>query len=459
MRLGPRLAAIAILAGMAGSSRADAVKVLDKAEDAALARVEMIRHATRSIDAMYYTVGDDSVSLAVLALMRDAARRGVTVRFVIDGHFNFIPDDVEALLLRDGIQIREFQPFRPWRPNWWTRRLHDKLLIVDGQAVITGGRNIAAPYYGRGDEINRRDYLDRDVYVAGDAAGKAAAYFDRMWAGTKVRKTNLGAFRPKRLERRCELIPDPTERERCERLRQQALGDLNEADRNLDLAREQAEIDPLFAPSSDGGPAAEAIDVGAVTFLHDPAGGKRDDVGIAVALVEILDAARTSVVIDTPYFIPSEAVEASLRAAVVRGVDVRVVTNALTATDNVLAQAAYFQAKDDIVSWGVELWEYPGPDCLHAKSMVVDERLTVIGSFNLDPRSELLNSEVAMVIDDPRIAAEVLAAMESNRTKSYRIGPDGNPLPGPVEPEKASLMKRSLLRVLELVAPFIREQI
>jgi putative cardiolipin synthase len=449
----------AALLGAAGNVRADAVHVLEEAGEAAGARVEMIRRAERSIDAMYFIVGDDSVSLAVLTLLRDAERRGVTVRLVVDGHYNAIPDRVQAHLLREGVEIREYHPFRPWRPSWWTRRLHDKLLIVDGTKLITGGRNIESPYYGRGAEVGRRDYVDRDVFVEGQAASDAKAYFDLLWTGPKVKKTDVAEFRKKRLERRCDLLPDERGRERCERLRAMALADLEAGGRLLDSHRALLDADDLLAPASDGGPAAGAREVGEVVFLHDPATGKRGGAGVGLALLDLLDGAQESVVVESPYLVPSRALKRGIRDALARGVDVRVLTNALTATDNLFAQAGYARVKRDVVRWGVDLWEFPGPDCMHAKSAVIDGRLTIIGSFNLDPRSEFLNTEVAVIIDDPATATEVRAVMDARVAQSLRIGPSGAPLPGPVVAPRAGLGKRVKLRLLRLIAPFIHKQL
>lgn len=445
--------------GASERTRADAVRVLDGASEAAGSRVEMIRRARNTIDAMYFIVGDDSVSLAVLTLLRDASRRGVAVRLVVDGHYNRIPDAIEAQLLREGVQIREYHPFRPWRPVRWTRRLHDKLLIVDGAQMITGGRNIEAPYYGRGAEVGRRDYIDRDVFVEGKAAADAKAYFDVLWDGPKVVKTDLSRFRQKQLERRCDLLLDADGRERCGRLKAESLAQLEASGRLLDEHRGRLDADPLFAPDPDGGPATGARETGAVVFLHDPATGKRGGVGVGVALLGMLDAARESAIVESPYLVPSRALKAALRRAIARGVKVRIVTNALTATDNLFAQAGYARVKDDVVRWGVELWEYPGPDCLHSKSVVFDGHLTIVGSFNLDPRSEFLNTEVAVAIDDTALAAEVRAVMDGHAAASVRIGPGGKPVPGPVAPSKASLGKRLTLRLLRLVAPFIRKQL
>ena len=451
----PLLLAAAALASP--HARADRFRLLDDPDEAAQVRVEMIREAKASIDAMYFIVGDDSVSLAVLTLLRDAARRGVEVRLVVDGHFNRIPRAVQAVLVRDGVRIREYHPFRLHKPRWWSRRLHDKMLVADGASLVTGGRNIESPYYGRGEEVGRRDYLDRDAWVEGRAAADARAYFDALWDGLKVAKTNLSQYKRSRLARRCELLPAPEDRLRCERLREEAFDEIDDARRLLDEHRDRLERDPLFRPR---GPVdAGAREVGPVRFVHDPAAGKRPGDGIGVALLGLLDGARRTVVIESPYLVPSEALEAGLKRAAARGVEVRILTNSLGVTDNLLAQAGYVGDKDDVVRWGVELWEYAGPECLHSKSAVFDDRALVVGSFNLDPRSEFLNTEVAVVIDDPEAAVAAREAMDAHLARAFRIDENGKPVPGPVAPPKVGLGKRMKVSLLRVFAPFIRKQI
>jgi phosphatidylserine/phosphatidylglycerophosphate/cardiolipin synthase-like enzyme len=454
---------IAIAASMTGllalapPVSADRYRLLDDAQEAARVRVRMIDEARDSIGAMYFIVGDDSVSLAVLTLLRDASRRGVAVRLVVDGHFNRIPKEVQARLIAEGVEIREYHPFRLYKPRWWTRRLHDKLLVTDDTRLVTGGRNIESPYYGRGEEVGRRDYLDRDAWVEGRAAANASTYFDALWNGPKVRKTNLSRFKRSRLEKRCELLPAEADRDRCARLKSEALAELDAADRLLDDHRERLERNTWF--TSETPVDAGSTEVGPVRFVHDPAAGKSPGDGIGAALLELLDRAEHSVVIESPYLVPSKALRQGLKRAIARGVHVRILTNSLGVTDNLLAQAGYVGDKDDVVRWGVELWEYAGPECLHSKSAVFDGRFVVVGSFNLDPRSEFLNTETAVIVDDEAAATAAREAMDGHLARAFRIDEKGRPAPGPAPPVKVGLGKRVKLGFLRLLAPFIWKQL
>jgi len=166
---------------------ADTVSLLSTPLQSATARVEMILGAREEIIAEYFIVGDDPFSLTSLTLLRDAARRGVTVKLIIDAQWNKMPKAVTAHLIKEGVELRIYHPFRPGRPGWFTRRLHDKLLVVDGRKMITGGRNIESPYFGLGRQVGRRNYVDCDIQVDGALAVVARDYFNSMWESREVR--------------------------------------------------------------------------------------------------------------------------------------------------------------------------------------------------------------------------------------------------------------------------------
>ena len=131
---------------------------------------------------------------------------------IIDAPFNAIPLPVRAALRRDGVELREYHPFRLLKPGWWGRRMHDKLLIVDGVHLVTGGRNLEASYFGLNDEEGcdtRADYVDRDAYVQGDAARGSQAYFDQVWTSEEVRRVKLAASAQARWRRIARKAPLP----------------------------------------------------------------------------------------------------------------------------------------------------------------------------------------------------------------------------------------------------------
>jgi phosphatidylserine/phosphatidylglycerophosphate/cardiolipin synthase-like enzyme len=130
-----------------------------------------------------------------------------------------------------------------------------------------------------------------------------------------------------------------------------------------------------------------------------------------------------------------------------RGVSVRLVTNSLASTDLVASYAAFENSEGLLLGAGVEIWEYSGPQHLHAKSMIVDGAVAVIGSYNADSRSERADLEVAVAIYDPAAAATLDSSIEQRLANAYRVAADGIPAGGGprhpgAEPEKIRKMRR-----------------
>jgi putative cardiolipin synthase len=425
----PAVLALA-LAAAPQTARGDRVRLLTTDLEAAEARVEMVLGARRELFVSAFIFGDDPFTLTSLGLLRDASRRGVEVRLLADAQWNGIPRAVEAHLEAEGIEIREYHPFRLDQPLRVLRRMHDKLLIVDGAQVLAGGRNVESAYFGLGRQIGRRNYLDADLLVDGGAAAAARRYFDDLWRSGRV-------HRPRRQAPAAE------------------------------VAAAAAEIDGHYtwlvariaeARRDASRPAATWRDVGEVRFLHDPVRGSSGP-RVGAALGELLDRAERSVVVESPYLVTTRAVREGLHRALERGVAVRILTNSLGTTDNLWPQAGYQGEKDDLVRAGVELWEYQGPECLHSKTAVVDERTVIVGSYNLDPRSQRLNREIALIAESPELAADLRARMDAHLFRSARIDGVGRPLGSIDRFPGISRCKVWRMRLLRLITPLVRGQL
>ena len=423
--------ALALLA-LPSPALADRVRLLETDREATEARVEMVLGAKEEILTSAFIFGNDPFTLTSLSMLRDAARRGVTVRVIVDAQWNKIPRAVQAHLLAEKIEIREYHPFRFDRLHWVTRRMHDKMAVVDGRVLLAGGRNVESTYFGFGRQIKRRNYIDLDLQAEGGVVGEARSYFFRLWASRDVRPVRARATTAQILE----------------------------ASRVLDQYKIWLDERIEAARSDPDRPAPNLVEVGPVRFLHDPVGKKkRGDSGVGHDLRALLDGARESVVIESPYLVPSKAFEESLWRALARGVRVRILTNSLGTTDNLWAQAGYVGHKKDLVKQGVELWEYLGPECLHSKAGVFDGETGTVGSYNLDPRSELLNTELALVFQDPELAAEMMRTMDEHLERSVRIDERGFPEDADEAYPGIPRGKVKKLWLYRLIAPLIKSQI
>ncbi|MDX1489311.1 MAG: phospholipase D-like domain-containing protein, partial [Acidiferrobacterales bacterium] len=125
---------------------ADVFRVIDDDQEAAQIRVDLIQQAQRELAIELFRASDDRMVLSYLALLRGAVRRGVKVRFLIDGAFNQLSQPVQAHLVQEGLEIKEYHPLLLAKPHWFTRRLHDKMMLADRQQMLVGGRNLENPW-------------------------------------------------------------------------------------------------------------------------------------------------------------------------------------------------------------------------------------------------------------------------------------------------------------------------
>jgi cardiolipin synthase C len=387
----PLRRALAALLLLSSSALADRLRIVEDPADAAQVRADLIQQATADVSVLYFLVRNDRVTHASLALLRDARRRGVeSVRLLADANFTRIPKPLLAHLRDEGVQVRVYHPIDLLHPSWLFRRMHEKLIVVDHSRYITGGRNLGEAYFG----LAKRNYADRDVYVEGDSAEEACSHFESVWSSRHVVDLDVHVSA-------------------AESARAAAL---------LDATMEEMRAGESFVALDTGTDWSEgAAEVGEVRFVHDPVEHRRGE-RVANQILPILREAESSIVIESPYLVPSRAVRRLFEEKVRDGVRVVVLTNSIHSTDAVFPHAAFVRHRRGLLEIGVEIYEYKGPDMLHAKSFVVDGRIIGIGSYNLDPRSQNLNTEVMCVAEDEQTAAELTALIEARIADSWTAG-------------------------------------
>jgi cardiolipin synthase C len=441
------LAAAAITAGVPQRAQGDVLRILQDDLEAIQTRVDVIEQAQQQLDVVYFAVADDDLALAFLALLRDASRRGVYVRLVVDGMYNDIPEPVQVHLLREGVEIREYHPIQCRHPFWINRRMHDKVLLADCGRMIIGSRNLDHRNFGLG----CRNFVDRDAYVEGAVACcEGRRYFERLWDSRDVRPTDT--HKPHRVDD--DHLCDPLYR----LSRQLAAGAITPA-----AALDQARCDLFASGAIVSGPlnawSADQHHVCSLRFLSD--GGERlsRHSEISETILELVAGAQESIILESPYLIISRHLDQALTQAQSRGVQVVILTNSLASTDQLMVYAGYSNQRKKLLARGVEVWEFAGCDHFHAKSALIDGCIAVIGSYNFDPRSEHLNTETAVVARDPYVADQLLAAMDAHFANSWRIGLDGNPIGSNQRHPRAGDKKIQQLRAARLLAPLIRRHL
>ena len=419
-------------------------RLLPSGESAFAARIALAERAVRSIDAQYYHVHDDEAGHSLLLALRDAARRGVRVRLLVDDLYSGpIAELLRALAAEPQAQVRLFNPLpvRGGAPlarmalSWpdferVNHRMHNKLLVVDGVVAIYGGRNIGNAYFMRDGQSN---FVDLDVLSTGAVVAELAAAFDLYWNSDRVWTV------------------------------QAVLGQASDADRAaFDRRTATALVGMGREPPRDvlgQTPVTAQLAAGRLTLHFGTARVAPDPPGKAAAApvpgrpsaalrtqLDIIEAARSDVTLSSPYFLPGGLGMQLLLDARRRGVQALVLTNSLGSTDEPLVYFAYAPHRAEMLRQGIELYELAptlaresggfgsfGTSIarLHAKLATVDRRWLLVGSVNFDARSATINTEMGVAIDCPALALEAMRVLAGDAFRSMyrlRLADDGQTL-------------------------------
>lgn len=403
------------------------VFVLEHGDDAMISRAWLTKNAKSSIDIQYFIFSVDNVGLIACNYLLEAANRGVKVRILVDDIMvDAEPSQIANLNAHPNIQIKVYnsgvnlgkniiQKLKAFKVDFHksNQRMHNKTFIVDDKVVITGGRNIADEYFDYDHEYNFRD---RDVLLLGKVVKNVSQSFNSFWenelsldvdsllANEKLVLDTLKAYSTLR-NYACN--PDnfwPAVRQR--------VNNLHNHFKEIKQSGQIYWIDDIHFVSDEPGKLSNRQVLPNTT----------------AALAKLIKQAKNTVLIESPYLITNHQTEELFREAIGRGVKIKILTNSLLSTDNIDAFGGYQKCRTQLLDIGVKIFEFK-PDAksryslltgdlqkrknfvpifgLHAKTMVVDDSISVIGTFNLDPRSENLNTECVTIIASKKMAKQI----------------------------------------------------
>ena len=390
---------------------------LIEADEAFAARMLLAKYAQRSLDVQYYIWRQDMTGTMLFEALHEAAERGVRVRLLLDDNNTSAAEPILlALNSHENIEVRLFNPFMVRAPRWWgfltdfsrlNRRMHNKSFIADNSFSIIGGRNIGDEYFGATDDVL---FADLDILSVGAAVQEVSTDFDKYW--------HSASSYP--LER---VVPNGRGISLQElRARSQSIAGSPGAQQYVESLRESELIRQLEQRSID----FEWLQVRMVS--DDPRkglGNAQKESLLIQQFQDIIGDPDVDVELISPYFVPTEAGVEAFAWLVRKGVEVKVLTNSLAATDVAAVHAGYAKRRKALLKAGVVLYEmqrHPtqvkqmkrkkrflgsSGSSLHAKTFSVDRKHVFVGSFNFDPRSANLNTELGFVIDSPRLAQRI----------------------------------------------------
>jgi len=446
------------------------VYVLEEGKNAMLARAWLTDKASETIDIQYFIFSADNIGTIASDYLLRAAKRGVKVRIIIDDVVLHVESDfLLALDKHENVDIKIYNPNINTGKKLGNKllnvitdfhginqRMHNKTFIVDGQYVITGGRNIADEYF---DYDHAYNFRDRDVLLLGGVASEVQSSFSEYWQHElSVPVSDLLNFSEPNYN--YNNVHQYVQDYACnpENFWPQIREEINDLPKHISTIIDSGKIEWVED----------------VQFISDIPGKNTADEFLGgggattTALLQLLKQAQSSVYIQSPYLVTTELGRQAFKDAVDRGVKISILTNSLSCTDNLEAFSGYKRDRKELLQTGVQVYEFK-PDAeirknllrsalqkrldfqpvfaVHSKSMVIDDNITMIGTFNLDPRSANLNTECITIINSERITAQVKAGMiaEQQPENAWQTTLDYNP------DEEAGFKKRFKVLIRRVV--------
>lgn len=420
--------------------------ILYEPMEAIAARLQLIDKAEKTLDLQYYIWDNDTIGSLALYKIIQAADRGVKVRLLMDDNN---AKSMEAIYLaldqHQNIEVKLFNPyrFRRLRPMEMiidlkriNRRMHNKTFTADNQITLIGGRNMSNQYYNVSENYQ---FSDVDVMLVGQAVDDITHSFDEYW-------NHSYAYPVRQIvnHKQYTLRYDGLKSQLTQFYQSASIQNyLNLSNRSHDFNQwlsNDVELDWVKAQVIKDSP--EKIKSKAKKEEH-----------LNFQLVQRLQKPEKSVDIISAYFVPEKKGEQHLKKLAEDGVNVRVLTNSFKANDVALVHAFYAKYRESLLKSGVQLYEFLpaipeefqnknnieiskqlkvslkglSRSSLHAKMMALDDKQVFIGSFNFDPRSSNLNTEIGVILDSKPLANAVHSTMDQNLRKyAYKLVLDSN---------------------------------
>jgi cardiolipin synthase C len=389
------------------------VLMLSDGLDAFASRAMAARRAGRSLDLQYYIWHDDLTGHLLAREVYLAAERGVRVRLLLDDmNAEGLDPKLMTLDAHPNVELRLYNPFRNregigrlfemvQRVFSVNHRMHNKAWIADGRVAVVGGRNIGEEYFAANSAVNFRDL---DLLLFGPVVEQAGAIFDDYWNSAAA--VPIAALNEVSLE--------------------ELRGNIALFDSEAAKAAAQPYLDRVGQSRTVRAYHARGLDphwTDGVQIVSDPPMKWRSDDRsdwLVGKLTAMLASTREEALLISPYFVPGEAGSAGLEYLVGNGASVGVATNSLAANDVPAVHSGYARYRERLLRAGVTLHEMKARTqvdaagvfgssgaSLHTKAFVIDGARGFVGSFNLDPRSADLNTEMGVLFEDDVLAQQL----------------------------------------------------
>lgn len=414
----------------------DRAMLLESNQSAWTERIRLLNQAQEQIVFTTFDMRDSSSTQDLLSILLQKANQGVSVKILVDGlngWYHLEQSSIfRAFATHENVEIKLYNPINVIKPWMNQYRLHDKYIIVDDLGYIVGGRNTHDYFIGNYDSTNMS--LDREVLIYNtchqteqskhSSLLQLQQYFDYIWNSDY-----------------CQLYGEtaPPSLSQEKQLRALQSHYLSLVSQNIDLFQDLDFV-------------KRTVPVNRITLLYNNPDTAAKEPVIFHQLCQLMGQAQEQVTFFTPYAVCNTYMLQKLQAISAQVPDCRIVVNSVENGDNIVASSDYIKHKEDLLQSGFAIYEYDGGTSTHGKSLTIDDRLSIIGSYNLDLRSTYLSTELMLVMDSTALTEQLNKNFHKmERDCRQLIGPDEYIVPDGLEIAEVSHAKRLVWWVLGVV--------
>ena len=409
------------------------VAYLDDNEEALLYRLRMIEEAREEIILSTFDFNGDEAGKDILAALLNAADRGVHVKIIVDGISGFMDMEsnpwFQAAAAHENVEIRIYNPVNFLKPWKMQARLHDKYLMIDHAMYLLGGRNTTNLFLG---EYSSSQNIDRELFVYETAQNPDSSleqlrrYFDKVW-NLKDSKDYL-----------CRKVTDKIA---------DCSGELRH--RYLSLRN----IYPQMKKEWDW--ESLTMETNRISLLYNPVEAKNKEPWMWYSLHQLMKLGNQASIF-TPYIICGREMYQDLTDLEQQNTEVEIVTNDVASGANPWGCTDYLNQKEKIWSTGVKVYEFMGEHSCHTKAIVIDDRMSIVGSYNLDMRSTYQDTELMLAVDSKELNDVIRQELEKSKTCSKTMEENGYVYGENYVPREIGVPKKIFYAVLRVVTIPIR---
>lgn len=405
---------------------------IDDNEDALIWRLRMIENAEKSIVLATFDLRPDESGTDIMSALYIAAERGVNVKILVDGIYKPIylnkSDTFYALCAHENVEARFYNPLNLKNIYKVNYRMHDKYLIIDDKMYMLGGRNtndIFLENYQKG--IN----IDRDILVyetepgEGESLQQLNAYFEQMWENPCV-QAEVAKIEEKICQQEYKKLSN-----RYEELRSEY--------ENIEQYHSWEEA---------------TFEVNQITLISNEQNATNKSPRI-LSVIEHLAKESENILIQTPYAICNDYMYDTLKG-MEETTDIKIILNAVEKGSNPWGCTDYLNNKEKILNTGSDVYELMNEHAVHTKTVLIDDNISIVGSYNLDMRSTYLDTELMLVIDSKELNNYIRQIESEYMDKSVEVKADGTETKGELYIEKELTgNKKIFYRILQvIIRPF-----